>query len=148
MFGRLPACDVSLDHPSISRYHAILQYRPQGEARGEGEGEGEGERSVLFSNSPSEAGFYVYDLNSTHGTYLNKNRIQPRSYYRVRVGQMVRFGGSSRLFVLEVREGGKEGGEEGGGSEGGREGGRGGGGEEVRGGEEEGGGKEGGREGK
>ena len=107
MFGRLPVCDVPLEHPSISRYHAILQHRPQDEKRREGEGVEEGEweserRVDVLACRPSEAGFYVYDLASTHGTYLNKKRIQPRSYYRVRVGQMIRFGGSSRLFVLEV----------------------------------------------
>ena len=44
----------------------------------------------------------MYDLGSTHGTLVNKTKIQPRCYYRLRVGQSARFGGSSRLFVLQV----------------------------------------------
>ena len=102
VFGRLPVCDVSLDHPSISRYHAVLQYRPTDAASTGTDGEERGKGSTLSLSSPSEAGFYVYDLNSTHGSFLNKSKLQPRVYYRLRVGQMVRFGGSSRLFVLEV----------------------------------------------
>ena len=99
VFGRLPVCDVPLDHPSISRYHAVLQYRPTDATPAV---DSEGERDPLLSSGTNEAGFYVYDLNSTHRSFLNKNKLQPRVYYRVRVGQMVRFGGSSRLFVLEV----------------------------------------------
>lgn len=99
VFGRLPVCDVSLEHPSISRYHAILQCRPQD---ADGVDAATGGNHTLFSTNPTEAGLYVYDLGSTHGTFLNKNKIQPRCYYRLRVGQMVRFGGSSRMFVLEV----------------------------------------------
>lgn len=102
VFGRLPVCDVSLEHPSISRYHAVLQYRPTDAAVVAADGEG-GTGNTLASSGPNEAGFYVYDLNSTHGSFLNKSRLQPRIYYRLRVGQMVRFGGSSRLFVLEVK---------------------------------------------
>lgn len=86
--GRLPVCDVSLEHPSISRYHAVVQYRGQGE-----EGAGVGE----------ELGFYVYDLGSTHGTFVNKNKIPPKTYIRLRVGHVVKFGGSTRLFILQVR---------------------------------------------
>ena len=52
--------------------------------------------------SSPEAGFYIYDLGSTHGTYLNKQKVRPRAYCRLRVGQMMRFGGSTRLFILEV----------------------------------------------
>ncbi|XP_037652321.1 LOW QUALITY PROTEIN: kanadaptin [Sebastes umbrosus] len=87
--GRLPVCDVALEHPSISRYHAILQYRRQA-----GEGESVGE----------ERGFYVHDLGSTHGTVVNKNKIPPKTYIRLRVGHVLKFGGSTRLFILQGPE--------------------------------------------
>ncbi|KAM9341231.1 kanadaptin [Symphorus nematophorus] len=87
--GRLPVCDVSLEHPSISRYHAVIQYRRQA-----GEGESVGE----------EAGFYVHDLGSTHGTVVNKNKIPPKTYIRLRVGHVLKFGGSTRLFILQGPE--------------------------------------------
>ncbi|XP_069811496.1 kanadaptin isoform X2 [Dendropsophus ebraccatus] len=84
VFGRLPTCHVSLEHPSVSRYHAILQYR-----------------SVPGTEPDEGPGFYVFDLGSTHGTFINKQRIQPKSYCRFRVGHVLKFGGSTRLFVLQ-----------------------------------------------
>ncbi|KAI3367265.1 hypothetical protein L3Q82_008310 [Scortum barcoo] len=91
--GRLPVCDVSLEHPSISRYHAVLQYRGQG-----GEGGSAGE----------ERGFYVHDLGSTHGTVVNKSRIPPKTFIRLRVGHVLKFGGSTRLFILQGPESDEE----------------------------------------
>ncbi|CAN8203453.1 unnamed protein product [Coccothraustes coccothraustes] len=88
LVGRLPGCAVSLDHPSVSRHHAVLQYRGAGCSPEEPSG-------------ADAAGFYVYDLGSTHGTFLNKARVPPRTYCRVRVGHGLRFGGSSRLFLLQ-----------------------------------------------
>ena len=108
VFGRLPSCDVQLEHPSISRHHAVLQYRPKDPSKDDSEGaDGEPAPSghtpiSSVSVNPKEEGFYVYDLGSTHGTFVNKTKIQPRCFYRLRVGQMVKFGGSSRLFLLEV----------------------------------------------
>lgn len=106
VFGRLPSCDVQLEHPSISRHHAILQYRPKEKEKEDSEGGEEASSRPSLSSSmsvnPTEEGFYVYDLGSTHGTFINKTKIQTRCYYRLRVGQMVKFGGSSRLFLLEV----------------------------------------------
>ncbi|XP_028993954.1 kanadaptin [Betta splendens] len=87
--GRLPVCDVSLEHPSISRYHAVIQYRGQ-----DGEGKSIGE----------EKGFYVQDLGSTHGTVVNKNKIPSKTYIRLRVGHVLKFGGSTRLFILQGPE--------------------------------------------
>ncbi|XP_063300177.1 kanadaptin isoform X2 [Pelobates fuscus] len=87
VFGRLPSCHISLEHPSVSRYHAVLQYR-----------------QIPGTEPDQEPGFYIYDLDSTHGTYLNKQRIPPKTYCRFRVGHMVKFGGSTRLFVLQGPE--------------------------------------------
>ncbi|KAM6969653.1 kanadaptin [Tautogolabrus adspersus] len=87
--GRLPVCDVSLEHPSISRYHAVLQYRRQA-----------GEEECVGD----ERGFYIHDLGSTHGTVVNKNKIPPKTFIRVRVGHVLKFGGSTRLFILQGPE--------------------------------------------
>ncbi|KAF3844593.1 hypothetical protein F7725_007756 [Dissostichus mawsoni] len=89
--GRLPVCDVPLDHPSISRYHAIIQYR-----REQGEVESVGE----------ERGFYVHDLGSTHGTVVNKNKIPPRPSS----GSGPEFDEEkeSELTVTELRERGRK----------------------------------------
>lgn len=108
VFGRLPSCDVQFEHPSISRYHAILQYRPADEeADPNTDGKSRPTENVSISSSvstnPKEKGFYVYDLGSTHGTFINKSKIQMRCFYRLRLGQMVKFGGSSRSFLLEVK---------------------------------------------
>ncbi|XP_019513921.1 PREDICTED: kanadaptin [Hipposideros armiger] len=88
-FGRLPSCDVCLEHPSVSRYHAVLQHGASGP---DGECDGRG------------PGFYLYDLGSIHGTFLNKTRVPPRTYCRVHVGHVLRFGGSTRLFLLQGPE--------------------------------------------
>lgn len=79
IIGRKDDCDIVLDHPSISRYHAVVQFRA-------------GEEN---------SGFYLYDLGSTHGTFVNKQQVHARSYKRLNVGHVVKFGGSTRNFILE-----------------------------------------------
>ncbi|KAG8123378.1 hypothetical protein E2320_018733 [Naja naja] len=96
LVGRAPGCDLSLAHPCVSRHHAVLQRRPPRSSA-------EGEEEPLASETP-EPGLYVYDLDSAHGTFLNKTRVPPRTYCRVRVGHVLRFGGSSRLFILQLKE--------------------------------------------
>ncbi|XP_055492324.1 kanadaptin [Leucoraja erinacea] len=83
--GRLPTCDIALEHPSISRYHAVVQHRPA-------------------ADGESGAGFYVYDLGSTHGTVVNKEKVEPNSYHRLKVGHVIKFGGSTRLLILQGPE--------------------------------------------
>ncbi|KAG7328557.1 hypothetical protein KOW79_008501 [Hemibagrus wyckioides] len=91
--GRLPVCDISLEHPSISRYHAVVQYRGK-----------VGDTGVVGE----ELGFYIYDLGSTHGTFVNKNKIPPKTYIRLHVGHVLKFGGSTRLFILQGPESDEE----------------------------------------
>ncbi len=50
-------------HPSISRVHAILQYGT-GPASKRDDGEGEEEKAI--------PGWFIYDMKSTHGTFVNK----------------------------------------------------------------------------
>jgi pSer/pThr/pTyr-binding forkhead associated (FHA) protein len=82
ILGRLPVNDIHLEHPSLSRYHAILQYK-------------------LESSPDQPAGFYIYDLGSTHGTFHNKKQCFPKTYYRLRVGHGLKFGGSTRLLIFQ-----------------------------------------------
>ncbi|BES87219.1 solute carrier family 4 (anion exchanger), member 1, adaptor protein [Nesidiocoris tenuis] len=81
-FGRLESCDIPMAHPTVSRYHAVLQYRsePSGE------------------DGP---GFYLYDLGSTHGTFMNKYRIKSKIHGRIKVGHMIKIGCSTRFFILQ-----------------------------------------------
>jgi len=84
VFGRLPSCDHSMDHPSLSRYHAIIQ------------------NCAKTNSEGHDLGWYLYDLDSTHGTWINKSKVTPRVYHRLRVGYVVKFGGSTRLYILQV----------------------------------------------
>ena len=84
VFGRLPSCDHAMDHPSLSRYHAIIQHCAKTNSEGH------------------DLGWYLYDLDSTHGTWVNKSKVSPREFHRLRVGYVVKFGGSTRLYILQV----------------------------------------------
>lgn len=84
VFGRLDVCNIIFEHPSVSRYHAILQY--------------------CQGDSKHDKGFYLYDLGSTHGTFLNKEKVTPKIYYKLKVGYVIKFGGSSRLHIFQGPE--------------------------------------------
>ncbi|CAD1480159.1 unnamed protein product [Heterotrigona itama] len=87
--GRLPTCHLTLVHPTISRFHAILQYRCR-------------------PDNENDKGFYVFDLGSTHGTFWNGNRIKPNIYVRVQGGHILRFGCSQRRYILQAPPGDEE----------------------------------------
>lgn len=77
--GRVPGCDVTAENPTVSRTHAILQFISCPVAKGskkKGQDDpgrvGNGEAGI-----PDRTGLYLFDLNSTHGTYINKNQALP-----------------------------------------------------------------------
>lgn len=76
MFGRVDLCDFVLDNPTVSRFHAVMQFKQSGEA-------------------------YLYDLGSTHGTSVNKKQVKKMVYTELHVGDVIKFGQSSRLYVFQ-----------------------------------------------
>ncbi|XP_069997060.1 kanadaptin isoform X3 [Penaeus vannamei] len=82
VIGRLAQCDITMEHPSISRFHCVIQYRS-------------------VATEEASCGFYAYDLGSTHGSFHNKYQMKPHTYYRLRVGHMIKLGGSTRMMILQ-----------------------------------------------
>jgi len=80
-------CDLPVDHPSCSKQHAVLQYRLVPYERKDGS---EGKRVLP----------YVLDLESANGTFLNNKQIDPRKYYQVMEKDVLKFGFSTREYVL------------------------------------------------
>ncbi|KFM25037.1 Kanadaptin [Auxenochlorella protothecoides] len=59
-FGRTPNNDITLEHPTSSRLHAVLQYRG------------------------SDGAAFMYDPGSTHGTFINKVRLENKKHAPLR----------------------------------------------------------------
>lgn len=59
--------DIPVDHPSISKQHAVLQYRLVPYTRDDGT---KGQRIRP----------YIIDLNSANGTFVNNQKIDPSKY--------------------------------------------------------------------
>ncbi|XP_010931810.1 uncharacterized protein [Elaeis guineensis] len=88
LFGReRRVADIPTDHPSCSKQHAVLQYRLVEKEQPDG----------LMSKQVRP---YVMDLGSTNGTFINDNRIEPQRYYEIFEKDTIKFGNSSREYVL------------------------------------------------
>ncbi|GAB5033991.1 smad fha domain-containing protein [Nannochloropsis oceanica] len=65
-----------LDNPTISRVHAVVQFRKKDDT------------------------LHVQDLGSTHGTFVNKQRLPAREWQPLLVGDLLQFGQSTRLYLV------------------------------------------------
>ncbi|KAK9072376.1 hypothetical protein SSX86_008810 [Deinandra increscens subsp. villosa] len=88
LFGReRRVADIPTDHPSCSKQHAVLQYRQV-------------EKELPDGMLAKEVRPYIMDLGSTNGTFINDNRIEPERYYELMEKDTIKFGNSSREYVL------------------------------------------------
>ncbi|KAJ8534463.1 hypothetical protein K7X08_016191 [Anisodus acutangulus] len=88
LFGReRRVADIPTDHPSCSKQHAVLQYRQV-------------EKDNLDGTSSKQVRPYVMDLGSTNGTFINETRIESERYYELFEKDTLKFGNSSREYVL------------------------------------------------
>ncbi|KAK9355554.1 SMAD/FHA domain-containing protein [Lipomyces doorenjongii] len=97
LFGRdRTVADVPLDHPSCSKQHAVLQYRLVVEEGG------------MFGEPVDRIAPFIYDLGSANGTQLNGEKVPVREYVELKEKDMVRFGLSSREYLLLTDEEAKD----------------------------------------
>ena len=79
--------DIPVDHPSCSKQHAVLQFR-----------------LVEFQRADGSTGRrvrpYMIDLGSSNGTFVNNKKIDPERFVELMEKDVVKFGFSSREYVI------------------------------------------------
>lgn len=79
--------DLPIDHPSCSKQHAVIQFRQVTYKRDDG-------------STGKRVRPYLIDLESANGTFINNKQIEPRRYYELFEKDVIKFGFSSREYVL------------------------------------------------
>jgi len=79
--------DIPIEHPSCSKQHAVIQYRQVAE-------------KDEFGMSKPAIKPFIIDLESTNGTSVNDETIPTSRYYELKVNDVIKFGESSREYVL------------------------------------------------
>ena len=79
--------DIATEHPSISKQHAVIQFRLV-------------TKRNEFGDESRTIKPFLIDLDSSNGTTVNAAEIPKSRYYELRSGDVCRFGGSSREYVL------------------------------------------------
>lgn len=85
-------CDIPIAHGSSSSQHAVLQYRAMPIKNDARQRPQDPPRLVCQP--------YIMDLESTNGTFVNGVRIDSARYYQLKKGDVLKFGASTREFVL------------------------------------------------
>jgi smad nuclear-interacting protein 1 len=88
LVGReLAVVDLPAEHPSISKQHAVIQFRYT-------------EKRNEFGDKIGRVKPYLIDLESANGTMLNSDKVPESRYLELRNKDMIQFGSSTREYVL------------------------------------------------
>lgn len=88
LMGRDPhVTDLLLEHASISKQHAVVQFRHL-------------TTTNEFGDKKNQVKPYLIDLDSANGTRLNGERVEGSRYVELVDGDVVAFGHSEREYVL------------------------------------------------
>jgi smad nuclear-interacting protein 1 len=79
--------DLPVDHPSCSKQHAALQFRYV-------------EKRIEFGDRDGRVRPYLIDLESSNGSMVNGDPIPPGRYVELMDKDVLRFGLSTREYVL------------------------------------------------
>jgi hypothetical protein len=85
LIGRESFCSIQISHPSVSRQHCVIQFR-----------------SVRPNpESPKlEVVPYLFDIASTHGTFINGTRIQPSCFVELKPRDRLAFGAAAVAVLM------------------------------------------------
>lgn len=88
LVGReLAVVDLPAEHPSISKQHAVIQFRYT-------------EKRNEFGDKIGRVKPYLIDLESANGTMLNTKKVPESRYLELRNKDMIQFGSSTREYVI------------------------------------------------
>lgn len=79
--------DVLLEHPSISKQHAVVQFRHL-------------TTTNEYGDKKSQVKPYLIDLESANGTKLNGEKVAASRYVELVDGDVIGFGDSEREYVM------------------------------------------------
>lgn len=107
VFGRAPDCDIQLEHPSISRYHAAILWSPKNDSdyqKGLFIGcisSSNNYVELVFAGENTTSFWYLIDCGSTHGTVCNKLKVETGKMIKLSPNNnVIKFGASTRFFIL------------------------------------------------
>ncbi|KAL2163394.1 hypothetical protein VTH06DRAFT_5451 [Thermothelomyces fergusii] len=93
LIGRdLAVVDLPAEHPSISKQHAVIQFRYT-------------EKRNEYGDKIGRVKPYLIDLESANGTMLNGEKVPESRYLELRNKDMLQFGSSTREYVLMLAPG-------------------------------------------
>ena len=88
LFGReVVVADFATEHPSCSKQHAVIQFRYV-------------EKKNEYGDRSGRVRPYIIDLESANGTEVNGERMLGGRYFELRDKDVIKFGQSSREYVI------------------------------------------------